>query len=187
MALQGFDTDVTFGWVTKLLHWITTVFVLSLFVIGLYMVDLAISPQKFKVYALHKSIGITVLILVLLRIGWRCVNPTPPILGNPKSWERMAARSTHVLFYVLLIVLPLSGWMRSSAASFPFSWFGLFQVPDIVAPNEALSETAKTVHWWLGRILGILVVVHILAALKHHFLNRDGTLVRMLPRLGNRK
>ena len=184
VTLKGFDTRESFGWVTQLFHWVTFVLVAGLFAVGWYMVDLPNEPDKFQIYALHKSIGITVLTLAVLRVGWRGVNPTPPILGQPKRWERVAARVTHGLLYSLLLAVPVSGWVLSSAADFPASWFGIFELPNLVEPSDELRELTTTVHQTLGRILGILLLLHILAALKHHYVNKDATLVRMMPGRG---
>ena len=149
--------------------------------IGLSMVELGTTPTKVKVFALHKSIGLTVLALVLLRLAWRLGQRTPREPPGPR-WQRVAARISHVLLYLLLLALPLSGWLFNSAANFPLSWFGLVRVPSLTHGYEpALKALAHGAHEFLFWLLAVLVAVHAAAALWHHFGQRDDVLRRMLP------
>jgi cytochrome b561 len=142
---------------------------------------LPLGPDKISTLASHKSFGITILALVILRLVWRLANPPPALPVNMKSWERTVARATHVLLYVLLFAVPISGWLMSSAANFPVSWFGLVQLPDFVQPNHDLHEQYESLHEGLNTAMFALAVAHILAALRHHFLLKDTVLRRMLP------
>ena len=149
--------------------------------------DLPAGPRKLTLLSRHKSIGITILILVALRLLWRWANPTPGLPGTLKPWERTLAKVTHVLLYVLLFLVPLSGWLMSSARGFPVSWFGMFQLPDLVPKNKALYDALVATHGTLAWALGLTATLHLLAALKHHFVLKDDVLRRMLPFTTNRQ
>ena len=165
------------------LHWLVVVLVLGLGLVGLLLDELPRSPKYFWVYTLHKSVGLTVLGLVLLRMLWRLVAGAPaPVPGTPR-WQRAIASVTHGLLYVLLLAMPLSGWLYDSAAGIrPFRWFGQWRVPKLTAPNEQLEQLARDAHGWLFWTLMALVLAHAAAALFHHHVQRDATLSRMLPR-----
>jgi cytochrome b561 len=170
------------GGLTKLLHWSVALLVIALLGVGLWMIDLPMSPDKVRVYALHKSIGITVLALMLVRIAWRAHEKSRPQMpfGMP-AWERGVAWLSHVLLYVALLLMPLSGWLFNSAANFPLQWFGWFSLPALGGPDPAVKAFARAVHHWTAYTLIALVSLHVLAALKHHWFDRDETLRRMLP------
>lgn len=187
MALRNSETR--YGAVAMTLHWLIAAMILGLVAVGFIMGDLENSdPNKFKLYQLHKSFGLTVLALSVLRLLWRLVNPLPPLPGDLKAWERLLARATHVVFYALMIGTPLVGWAMVSASPFniPTRFFGQFEVPHLpyfaTAPEKAdLAESLAEVHEMLAfGILGLLAL-HVGAALKHHFILKDSVLVRMLP------
>jgi cytochrome b561 len=136
--------------------------------------------EKLEWISRHKSLGVTVLGLVILRVVWRLGEPTPQELGRLRI-ERLAAKAGHLGLYLLMFAMPLTGWTMSSAANFPVSVFGLFTLPDLVSPSQELFETLRTTHWALSWLIASLVGIHVLAALKHHFWDRDATLRRMLP------
>jgi len=169
------------GSAAKTFHWLMAVLIITLGCVGLYMADLPNSPDKIKIYALHKSTGLTVLALALLRLAWRLRDPRPRDVPMP-PWQAAAARGVHVALYVLMLVIPLSGWLFNSAAGFPLQWFGMFNLPSLTGGrDDALKAAAHALHeggWWV--LVGLLVA-HAGAALKHHFLDRDHTLTRMLP------
>jgi len=169
-----------FGSVTKSLHWVMAALFITVFSIGWYMDFLPLGMAKLEWMSRHKSLGITILSLAVLRIVWRLYEPTPKALSAHKL-ERLAAKLGHLGLYAVMIAMPLSGWMMSSAANFPVSVFGLFTLPNLVAPNKELFETLRTVHWGLSWAIAVLVGTHVAAALKHHFIDRDATLRRMLP------
>ncbi|HET6396934.1 MAG TPA: cytochrome b [Pseudoxanthomonas sp.] len=177
------NTAERWGGVSQLLHWTIAVLILSIGAIGLVMGELPRTPKYFWVYTLHKSLGITVLALVLARIGWRLYAGAPaPVPGTPR-WQARLAATVHVALYALALAMPLSGWLYDSASGLrPFRWFGLAEVPKLSAPDEALAGTAHGVHEWLFWLLLALVAAHAGAALYHHLFRRDATLARMLPR-----
>lgn len=173
-----------FGFATKSLHWVMALLILSAFTIGWYMDFLPLGMAKLEWMSRHKSLGVTILTLTILRIVWRLCEPTPQAL-SPHKLERGAAKLGHLGLYGVMIAMPLSGWMMSSAANFPVSVFGLFTLPNLVGPDKELFETLRTVHWALSWTIVVLVGTHIAAALKHHFIDRDATLRRMLPGSGS--
>jgi cytochrome b561 len=167
----------------RTLHWLMAVLIITLGLVGLYMADLPNSPQKIKIYALHKSIGLTVLALLLLRVAWRMADRRPDDVPMPR-WQVLAARGVHALLYVFMLVLPLSGWLYNSASGYPLQWFGLFNLPSLTGGSDAaLKGTAHAVHEYGFYGLVLLLLAHVGGALKHHFVDRDETLIRMLPLL----
>jgi cytochrome b561 len=131
--------------------------------------------------ARHKSFGMTILMLAILRLLWRLKVRPPALPADMTPLEQFLARATHVAFYVLLFVMPVTGWMMSSAKNYSVSWFGYFTWPNLIGKNEGAFELLRTTHHILSYILFAIAVLHILAALKHHFWNKDGVLLRMLP------
>ena len=153
------------------------------FGLGLYMVGLQLSPQKLKLYSWHKWIGITVFLATLIRLAWRLGHAPPPLPASVPDWERKLAGVGHRLLYLLMLVIPISGWLYSSAAGVSVVYLGWLHLPNLVAANKALAEQLKLVHMTLDFILLALVVGHVAAALKHHFVDHDGVLARMIPLL----
>lgn len=172
------STPTQWSSVIKLLHWLIALMIIGLCIVGWTMKGMAASPDKVKVYLMHKSTGITVLALVLLRISWRVFAGRPDELPMPK-WQRGAAELTHAALYVVMIAMPLSGWLFNSAANFPLRWFGLFAVPALSGPDPALKAWAGAAHLMLFWLLAVLVLAHVAGALQHHFIARDATLTRM--------
>jgi len=179
MAIR--NTTQRWGVLAQLLHWLIVLFIIAQFTLATLFDDLPAGPRKLTLLARHKSIGITILMLAAVRLAWRWTNPTPPLPDTLKPYERGLARITHALLYVLLFAVPLAGWTMSSARGFPVSWFGLFTLPDLVPKNKALYEMLVTTHGVLAWTLGAVASVHLLAALKHHFVLKDDVLRRMLP------
>ncbi|WP_337244255.1 cytochrome b [Luteimonas sp. gir] len=170
------------GAVSQLLHWTVVVLILAVGIIGLTMGDMRPSPTKVQVYALHKSLGLTILALAALRLAWRLFAGAPrPVPGTPR-WQDRIATLTHWLLYALLLAIPLSGWTFNSAAGYPLQWFGLFNLPALVARDPDLRGLAGQAHEWLFWTLVALALLHAAAALYHHLFLRDATLARMLPR-----
>ena len=174
------------GWVAQSLHWLVALGVIALALVGLLMQELPTSPTKIKVYALHKSVGLTVLALVVLRLAWRFIDRRPPYPPGMPGWQRGLASLTHGLLYLLLLAMPITGWLYNSASNFALRWFGLFSVPPLSGPDPELKALAQDLHSWGFYLLAILFAIHVAAALKHHLVNRDDTLTRMLP-LARRK
>jgi cytochrome b561 len=166
---------------TRAFHWLTVLLLIAAFTIGFRMVGMGFSPMKVKLFNWHKWVGIGVLLLTVLRILWRLRHPPPPPVPMP-AWQRRAAHAGHGLLYLLLLAQPLVGWANSSAAGIPVVWLGLVPLPDFVPQGKSLAESLEHVHGFLGVALLGVAGLHLLAALKHHFVDRDDTLRRMLPR-----
>lgn len=174
------STRQQWGSVAKFFHWITALIILGNGVFGLCM-DLAANPmQKINWLALHKSIGLTVLALLLLRLLWRLVDKHPAEDPAPR-WQQWAARAVHLALYVLIMMIPMSGWWLNSVAGKPLQFFKQFNLPAIAEANPDLKHQAHETHEYLFWILIVLLVVHVGGALKHHLIDRDNTLRRMLP------
>lgn len=175
------NTRDEWGSVSKLLHWAVLAMVLAMAYLGLTMGDLPNGPGKAATYALHKSIGLTLLAVMLLRLAWRLWAGAPaPVAGTPR-WQAHVARLTHWGLYALLLAMPLSGWILNSAAGAPLQWFGLVSVPALGGQDEGLREIAEEAHELLFWTLVALALVHVAAAVYHHLFARDATLLRMLP------
>jgi cytochrome b561 len=170
-----------YGAVAQGFHWIVAVLVLGLFGYGLWMAGLPIGMERLRAVPLHKSFGVLLFVVVLARLAWRWTHPAPPLPASMRGWERRAAMVSHALLYVLLVAVPLSGWLMSSALGFGTVPFGLFQLPDVLSRDRALGDTLKNAHYFLNKALIALVLLHAAAALKHHFIDRDDVLQRMLP------
>ena len=162
-------------------HWLLALMIVTSFSVGLYMHDLPLTPQRLKLYNWHKWAGITILALSALRLLWRLANPPPAEVPMP-AWQQVAARASHGAMYVLFFAVPLVGWAYSSAAGFPIVWLGVLPLPDFVSPDKALAEAIKPWHGRLAITLAGLVALHVAAALKHQFIDRDGLLRRMWPK-----
>jgi len=175
------NTAIAYGSVAKLLHWTIVVLIIAQFVLASSADDLPNGLEKLKLLATHKSIGMTVLMLALVRIGWRLTNPVPPSPATMPRWQVRAAHTSHFVLYALLLAQPITGWIMSSARNFPVSYFGLFQWPDLVGPSDALHERFEDIHHLLGEALLVIALVHAAAALYHHFWIKDDVLRRMLP------
>lgn len=170
------------GAISQLLHWTTVVLIVAMAWIGLRMGGMPNGPDKIATYALHKSIGLTILALVIVRICWRLYAGAPaPVAGTPR-WQHAIASLTHLGIYALLLAMPISGWVVNSSAGFPLQWFGLFNLPAIAGRDQALHEQAANMHEWLFWAMVVLVVAHAGAAFYHHLFQRDATLARMLPK-----
>jgi cytochrome b561 len=163
----------------QLLHWLIALLIVGLGILGLWMVGLA-PADKFRVYPWHKSFGITVLVLVGLRLVWRLATTHPPEMPGP-AWQRWSASAVHFALYVLMFAMPLSGWLYNSAANFPLRWFGLVGVPALWGPDPVVKHWALRVHEYGFWTLAALIGLHVVAAFKHHYVDRDETLRRMLP------
>lgn len=161
-------------------HWATALLVLTALPLGIYMSGLPLSPYKLQLISYHKWIGVTVLLLFVPRLMFRLTQPRPAPVDGP-DWQRKLAAVTHGLLYVLLLAIPVTGWLMSSAKGFPVVYLGLVPLPDLVAKDAGLGDLLRNVHETLNYLLIGLLSLHVLAALKHHLLDRDETLVRMLP------
>ena len=175
------NTAHQYGRIAKIFHWLTALLIFGMLPLGFYMVWLAPGPLKFDLYQLHKSIGMTILLLVILRIGWKLSNPKPKPPETLKKWELVLSRLVHGVLYLTLFFMPLTGWLLTSASEFPNKYFGLFDIPDLVGKDEGLYEAMSEAHEVIAFIILGAVFLHIAGALKHYFVDRDQTLQRMLP------
>ncbi|HET8881696.1 MAG TPA: cytochrome b/b6 domain-containing protein [Solimonas sp.] len=166
----------------KLGHWLVALLLVVTYGVAWTMVDLRISPTKLRLYNYHKWIGVTIFALVVLRVVWRRLRRPPPWPPQMPAWQRQAAEIVHRLLYLLLFALPLSGWLMSSAQGFQTVYLGRWPIPDAIGKHAALGTALTSVHVALTWLLLALVAAHVLAALKHQFVDRDGMLWRMLPR-----
>ena len=163
------------------LHWLMALLVFVTFPVGLVMHEMALSPNKLRMLSYHKWLGVTVFILVMMRLLWRASHKPAPLLATMPDWQRVAAHAVHVLLYVLLFVIPLSGWLMSSAKGFQTVYLGLLPLPDLLSKDKVLGDALAALHEVLNITLLVLVVTHIAAAIKHQFVDHDGTLARMIP------
>lgn len=163
------------------LHWLVALALVGSFALGVYMHELPLSPGKLKLYSWHKWAGVTIFLLVLARLAWRLGHRPPELPAGMPAWQRQASALVHGLLYLLMIAVPLSGWLMSSAKGFQTVWFGVLPLPDLVGKSEDLGKTLEAAHKLLNLTLASLVVIHVAAALKHHFIDRDGLLRRMSP------
>lgn len=167
------------------LHWVVGLAIVAVFCVGWYMTGLPFSPQRLKLYNWHKWAGVTILALSALRLVWRLTHRPPALpaatLRAMPRWQQVAHHATHHLLYALFFIVPLVGWAYSSAAGFPIVFLGVLPLPSFVPVSPALAEAIKPWHEITAYALAALVVVHVAAALKHQFIDRDGLVARMLP------
>jgi len=163
------------------LHWLMALLVFVTFPVGLVMHEMALSPNKLRLLSYHKWLGVTVFILVMVRLVWRASHKPAPLIATMPHWQRVAANGVHALLYVLLFAIPLSGWLMSSAKGFQTVYLGLLPLPDLLSKDKVLGDALAALHEVLNITLLVLVVTHIAAAIKHQFVDRDGTLARMIP------
>ncbi|MES2149260.1 MAG: cytochrome b [Pseudomonadota bacterium] len=163
-------------------HWLIAVLIVGAFTMGLVMTDIpGITPTKLKYYSWHKWAGVTILALACLRLLWRLGHAAPPYPPSMPRWQQSSASGLHGLLYLLLFAVPVSGYFYTLSAGVPVVYFGLFPLPVLIDPNPVLKPVLKEVHFWLNMGLASAVGLHVLAALKHQFIDRDGVLKRMLP------
>jgi cytochrome b561 len=178
------NTEQRYGAVAIALHWLMAVLLVFLCALGIYMAglpDVGFDTKKIALILYHKQFGMLALIVAALRLAWRVGNALPQLVETLPDWQKVTARFVHLCFYALMLALPISGWLLSSAAGFTISLFGWFDLPDLVPFNDHLFHTFDDIHKWLGYALIALILIHAVAALSHHVLSRDETLKRMMP------
>ncbi|MBP6018038.1 MAG: cytochrome b [Burkholderiaceae bacterium] len=166
------------------LHWLVALGLVGTFALGFYMQDLPLSPNKLKLYSWHKWAGMTLLVLIVVRLAWRMAHKAPKLPATMGPMARLAAHVGHWLLYSLMLAIPVSGWLMSSAQGFQVVWFGILPLPDLVSKDAALGELLNDVHVVLNYTLLVAVIGHVAAALQHHFIKKDNVLTRMLPFVG---
>lgn len=170
-----------YGAAAQALHWIIAALIVTQFVLASMFDDLPLGMQKLALIARHKSFGMTVLMLAILRVLWRLGHAPPPLPAAMSALGKRLAQATHAGFYFLLFAMPLSGWLMSSAKNYSVSWFGLFTWPNLIGPGEDAFNAMKSTHDLLAKLLFGLAILHVAAALKHYFVDKDDVLQRMLP------
>lgn len=175
------DSAQRFGLVSIFLHWVMAALIIGLLALGLFMIEQKTGPLRSALYSWHKSLGVAVLILVIGRLGWRFHSVRPGALPHYKRWEIFLAGLVQRLLYLAMLIMPLSGWAMSSAKGYPVKFFGLFSLPALVPESKALVALAQDTHEIAAWALIFLILLHFLSAIKHHFINRDETIRRMLP------
>ena len=165
----------------KSLHWLMAVLLFGLLALGFYMQDLPLSPEKLKLYSWHKWAGVTAFLLVLARLGWRVTHVPPALPATMPKLMQLAAHAGHLALYGLMLAIPPAGWLMSSAKGFQTVWFGVLPIPDLLDKNKEVGDLLQTVHQGLNLLFVATLAAHIGAALKHHFIDKDDILTRMLP------
>ncbi len=174
------SSDTRWGSIAQTLHWLMALAIIGNGVLGLIMVDMSRGMTKLNTFAIHKSIGLSVLALLILRVCWRMFERKPRDEPMPR-WQRIAAHATHAVLYLFMLAIPLSGWISNSAHGYPLQWFKWFNLPALIGKNDAIAEIFGEVHEILFWILSIVLIGHVGGALVHHWFERDNTLLRMLP------
>lgn len=167
--------------IAKLFHWGMALLIIGMLAVGLYMVGMPNSPDKFQLYGWHKALGAILLGLLVLRLLWRLTHRPPAMEANMPALIRIAAHLGHLGLYACMLAMPVTGWVMSSAAGYPVSVFGWFNLPALVEKNQALAKQSNELHTLIAYAFIALIVVHILGALYHHIIRKDGVLTRMLP------
>ena len=164
----------------KVLHWLMALAIICMFGFGFYVGNLPLSPQKLQFLSYHKWTGVTLFTLALVRLSWRIMHRPPALPSHMGKVEQLVAHAGHCVLYLLMFSIPLSGWLMSSAKGFQTVLFGVLPLPDLIGKDRELGHLLQTVHLGLNLILAAVVVGHVLAALKHHFKDRDDVLTRMM-------
>ena len=172
---------------SKIFHWGMAAIIFALLALGLVMTEMPLSPEKLQYYSWHKWAGVTVFVLVWLRLLWRVMNPPPAYPSSMPPAVQRLAHVGHAVLYGLMIVIPLSGWLLSSAKGVQTVWFGVLPLPDLLEKDKELGHLLHEVHELLNVALMLLLAGHVAAALKHHWIDKDDILKRMLPHRGPAK
>jgi cytochrome b561 len=162
-----------------LLHWVMAALILVAWSIAIAIDDMPLSPARISWLSWHKWLGMTVFFLVIFRILWRATHAAPPLAIAIPAWQEKVMKLTHIALYLLMLAIPLVGWLMSSAKGYTVNYFGLFELPDLVDMDKAFGHLLKEIHEFLANGLMALVGLHVLAALKHQFIDKDGLLSRM--------
>ena len=163
------------------LHWLVALGLVGTFSLGFYMEGLPFSPNKLKLISWHKWAGVTLLAFAVIRLAWRLTHRAPELPADMGKLSQLAAHAGHWLLYALMIAIPMSGWLASSAQGVSVVWFGVWPLPDLVGKDSVLGPRLQEMHMILNYLLLVVVVGHVGAALQHHFIKKDTVLTRMLP------
>jgi cytochrome b561 len=176
-----------YGIITQLLHWCVAALIFVQLPLGIHAANLPVSMARLQWLSFHKSLGLTILVLVLVRLAWRLVDDPPPLPGTMPLLERRAAHAMHWALYVVPLFAMLAGWLYASAAGLSVNWFGFILIPDLIAKNTVIAPLFKELHHGLVALLVLLLAGHIIAAARHALFLRDGVVQRMLPFAWRRK
>ena len=175
------NTNKGYGIVHVAIHWLTAILIFWAAVLGLTMTDLPpFEPSTFETYNFHKSLGIAVLAIAAFRIVWRLAHGAPPMPANMSDFERSLAIAAHHALYLLMFLVPILGWLNTSAAAIPVNWFGIGVLPPLMEADPGLQEIFEAIHEITAKLLMFLIILHIVGALKHHFVAKDDVLKRMI-------
>lgn len=163
-----------------ILHWLTAALAASGFLLGLYMVTLKFSPIKLRYFSYHKWIGVTILLLGIMRLIWRFYHPAPKMPSRMPEWEKAFARGAHAFLYCLIFLVPITGWLMSSAHGLQTVYFGVLPLPNILGKDKDMAKLLEGVHFGFNKALIIAAFLHAAAAVKHHVIDKDDILKRML-------
>ena len=164
------------------LHWLIALGIFTAFGLGLYMTSIhGFTPTKLKLFSWHKWLGVTIFAVAVLRVLWRATHAAPPVAPGTPAWQARAAAGAHHLLYVLILVVPLTGYFYSLSAGVPVVYLGLWKMPVLIEANTTLKPILQAVHAWLNYLMAGIVLLHAAAAIKHQLIDRDGTLARMIP------
>ena len=175
------NTNTAYGTITKLLHWLMFLMFVGMVVVGYIMTDRPLTPEKLNLYSWHKSFGMTLLVLAVVRLVWRWGSPVPALPEGMPKYQRFAAHASHYVLYFLMFLMPLSGWLMSSAANVHVVVFKVLSLPNLIAPDKGLRHLFEEIHETGVTALEVMVGLHATAALVHHYFYKDNVLVRMLP------
>lgn len=175
------SNPTSYNGVAKIFHWGMAIIMIGLLAVGFWMVQLAYSPFKFEIYNWHKAFGLLIMFAVGLRLMWRALSPSPAHLSHHKPWERVLSGVSHLVMYGAFLLMPISGWVMSSAGGYPVLFFGI-AMPDLMEKNELMYERAQLAHEVIAYVFSAFLALHIAGALKHHVIDKDETLKRMLVR-----
>ena len=181
------NSQEAYGIIAQALHWCVAALIFIQLPLGLYAANLPVSMARLQWVSSHKSLGLTILALVLVRLAWRRMDAPPPLPGTMAPWERRAAQGMHRALYFVPVLAMLAGWLYASAAGLSVNWFGLILIPDLIAKNTAIAPLFKELHHGLAGLFALLLAGHMAAAARHAFVLRDGVAQRMLPAAWRRK
>ena len=178
MNQQGTIGADNYDGVAKALHWAVAGLIVLQFVLAKLAEESGSEAQELLLLANHRSVGLTIFALAILRLGWRFYRPPPKLLPMP-GWQQIASQVAHWSLYALIFLLPITGWLYSSAEAVRIEWFNLFDVPDLMSANQELAEPIEEIHETLAKVLMAIALLHIAAGLKHGFIDKDATLRRI--------
>ncbi len=178
--MKIYNTEDSYGIISKVIHWLVALIIIGLIAVGLYMTGQKYSPEIGKLYWIHKSLGVLVLVLFFIRVLWKLMNKAPNILGNPNAKEKFLAHSMHIALLVCMFVMPASGWLMSSSGGHSVTFFDLIKLPNLIGKSDSLHHLLEFIHEYTSYALIGLIAVHVAAVLHHHFIKKDATLKRMM-------